>query len=117
MTFSEREKRLLLITGPRFAWRFDTGMEIRFQPGRDTSVSEPPPNDSRLFAKIKTWNRKKTPICCCGKIGNETAIYGEEEILKLIAEIEQVAGKSGVQMKNWDPPSTTHQTLAQLDIK
>lgn len=122
MTFSEREKRLLLITVAAallgvliLGWKFVSNQIV------DSTVSEATAERFEdLFAKIKNVeSQKNANLLLRKKLGNESGEFiGEDEILKLIAEIEQVAGKSGVQMKNWNPTINKRtKPLAQLDVK
>ena len=122
MNISEREKRLVLITlivgavGLSFAgWKF-LSSEVT-----DTTVSEATAERfDDLFIKIKNVEAQKSRNALIRKkLGNEQGDFIKEtEVSNFVAEIEQVAGNSGVGIKNWDPTVNKRtKPLAQLDLK
>lgn len=122
MNLSEREKRLAMIALPialigilLVVWSFV------FNQADDTAVSQATAERFEdLFVKIKNVETQKSQnLILRKKLGNEKGEFiTEKDVLKMVAEIEQTAGNSGVQIKNWDPNvNKRSKPLAQLDIK
>ncbi|MGC9327337.1 MAG: type 4a pilus biogenesis protein PilO, partial [Candidatus Hinthialibacter sp.] len=73
-----------------------------------------------LFVKIKNVETQKSRNQLLRqKLGSmDGEFIGENEVLALVAELEQTAGSSGVQIKNWDPNINKRaKPFAQLDLK
>lgn len=122
MSMTEREKHLALATlvvaiiGVSFmAWKVLSNQVA------DTAVSEATAERFEdLFAKIKNVETQKNRNQLLRKkLGSKTGGFiSEDDVLQLVAELEQVAGSSGVQIKNWDPNINKRaKPLAQLDVK
>ncbi|HQH72943.1 MAG TPA: type 4a pilus biogenesis protein PilO [bacterium] len=107
MAISEREKRLLIITlaiavpGILYiAWSFLS------QPDSSSGFSEATNERFEdLFAKIRNVESQKNRNRQLGtKLGNPAGTFiKESEVSKFMAEIEQIAGRSGLQIKSWSP--------------
>ncbi|MBN2327524.1 MAG: type 4a pilus biogenesis protein PilO [Candidatus Omnitrophica bacterium] len=122
MSMTDREKHLALATllvaiiGVSFmAWKVLSNQIT------DASVSEATAERFEdLFVKIKNVETQKgRNQLLRKKLGSDNGEFiGEDEVLALVAELEQVAGSSGVQIKNWDPSINKRaKPLAQLDLK
>lgn len=108
MAISERERRLLLVTvlvavpGVLYiAW------SLLSQPGEASSEFSAVTTErfEDLFAKIRNVETQKNRNRQLGaKLGNPAGAFIKEiEVSKFMAEIEQVAGRGGIQIKNWSP--------------
>ncbi|MFB3788166.1 MAG: hypothetical protein ACE15F_17535 [bacterium] len=108
MAISERERRLLLITvlvavpGILYIlWSFWS------QPVDSSSEFSAATTErfEDLFAKIRNVESQKSRNRVLGtKLGNPAGSFiKDSEVSKFMAEIEQIAGRSGLQIKNWSP--------------
>ena len=104
---SERDKRLLLITaGILVVGVIYIGSHLVSAQIEDSTVSEQ--TEKRLedlFAKMSNVETQKSRnLLLRKKIGNEQGGFvGEKEISKLLAEIEQISGQSGIRVKGYSP--------------
>jgi Tfp pilus assembly protein PilO len=122
MNLSEREKRLAMITLPvAIVGILLMGWKVMFSQSDQARISQATAERfEELFVKIKNVEAQKSQNRQLRKkLGIEKGEFvSENDVLKMVAEIEQVAGQSGVQIKNWDPNVNKRaKPLAQLDIK
>jgi len=122
MAFSEREKQLGLITAVvavvgviYFGWHLLTAETANSEVSSATAE-----RFEELFVKMNNVDAQKNRnLLLRKKIGSmEGTFGGQKEVSNLIAEIEKVAGSSGVQIKNWSPNiNTRSKPLASLEVK
>ncbi len=122
MSFSEREQRLLKITAILGAlFILFMGWNLLFNQTGDAALSEDTAvHFEDLFAQMQNIETQKVRNHMLRKkLGNKEGHFAsEKEIIQLIAEIEKVAGSSGVKMKNWDPNTNKRaKPLPRLDIR
>ncbi len=122
MSLSEREQRLAKITAIAAAIGIlFMGWGVFFNQADDSALSENTAvHFSELFAQMKDIDTQKVRNNIMRKkLGNKEGNFASEnEIIQLIAEIEQVAGRCGVKIKNWDPNTNKRaKPLPRLDIR